>query len=235
MNSKTFYRTFLLMLTTAAMVSCNPPVNKSIQLAGEWELCLDSTNVRNLNQLSFNLNVNLPGTLDEAGIGTENSMKPELKREIMLHLQRKHEYVGKAWYRKTITVPELKIPAKAILKLERVIWKSTVYVDGKLAGEANSLSTSHRHDLTEFLTPGEHELLICIDNSRQFILNSHDMAHAYTEQTQIKWNGILGEFAINFYPIPELEEIQIHPDFGIKKLPLKQFLMWIKIPGFSLK
>jgi hypothetical protein len=221
MNSKSFYRTIFLILIAAAMVSCKPPVNKSIQLAGEWELCLDSTEVRDLNQLSFNLYVNLPGTLDEAGIGKENSMKPELKREVMLHLQRKHEYVGKAWYRKTITVPELKMPAKAILKLERVIWKSTVYVDGKLAGEANSLSTSHLHDLTEFLTPGQHELLICIDNSRQFILNSHDMAHAYTEQTQIKWNGILGEFAINFYPAPELENIQIYPNLQEQNITIK--------------
>jgi hypothetical protein len=221
MISRTFYRTSLLIIISAVMVSCEPPVSNSIQLAGEWDLCLDSTNIKDIDQLTFNLNINLPGTLDEAGIGNENRMIPELVREVMLHLQRKHEYIGKAWYRKTITVPEMEGPARAILNLERVIWKSTVYVDGKLVGEEYSLSVPHQYDLTEFLSPGEHELLICIDNSRQFVLNSHDMAHAYTNQTQIKWNGILGEFAINFYPVPELKEIQIYPDLRNKSITVK--------------
>jgi hypothetical protein len=136
MISTIVFRVFIFLFIPGMMISCASPNDHSIQLAGDWEVCLDSTNVRDLNQLTFNLNINLPGTLDEAGIGTENSMKPEMKREVMLHLQRKHEYIGKAWYRKTITVPELKMPVKAVLNLERVIWKSTVYVDGKLAGEA---------------------------------------------------------------------------------------------------
>jgi hypothetical protein len=212
---------FLVALVLILMISCQPASDNTIKLSGEWDLCLDSTNMGDIQQLSFNLKTTLPGTLDEAGIGNANTMKPELKREVMLHLQRKHEYIGKAWYRKKIMVPETENSAKAILQLERVIWKSTVYVNGKLAGEENSLSVPHQHNLTGLLKSGENELLICIDNSRQFELNSHDMAHAYTSETQIKWNGVLGDFAINFYSAPELKNLQIYPDYKAQTINLK--------------
>ncbi|HSM49745.1 MAG TPA: hypothetical protein VK872_18130, partial [Draconibacterium sp.] len=212
---------FLVALVLILMISCQPASDNTIKLSGEWDLCLDSTNMGDIQQLSFNLKTTLPGTLDEAGIGNANTMKPELKREVMLHLQRKHEYIGKAWYRKKIMIPESGVPAKAIMQLERVIWKSTVYVNGKLAGEENSLSVPHQHNLTGLLKSGENELLICIDNSRQFELNSHDMAHAYTSETQIKWNGVLGDFAINFYSAPELKNLQIYPDYKAQTISVK--------------
>jgi hypothetical protein len=131
----------------------------------------------------------------------------------MLHLQRKHEYIGNAWYRKTITVPENLKGKHAIMTLERVLWKSIVYVDGKLVGSKNSLSAPHRYDLTEIISAGQqHQLLICIDNRKQFDINDNDMAHAYTNETQIMWNGILGDFKIDFYPLPALENMQVFPD-----------------------
>lgn len=208
---------FPLLILTA----CVQKPDNRIDLSGEWGLCFDSTNVKQIDQLNFDQSVQLPGTLDEAGIGKPLELQPELKRSVMLHLYRKHEYVGKAWYKKTITVPELQPSTKSILRMERVMWKSQVYVDGKFAGDANSLCVPHEYDLTDVLAPGEHELLICIDNSRQFDLNSKDMAHAYTDETQIKWNGILGDFAIHFYPVTELTNIQIFPSLQEQNVTAK--------------
>lgn len=211
-------KTLIFILFIAILSSCQAQKETAINLSGEWELCLDSLNAGNIDQLKFDLKVNLPGTLDEAGIGKANKLVPELKREVMLHLQRKHEYIGKAWYRNTIVVPESAKGLQAILKLERVLWKSTVYIDGKLVGSENSLSVPHQYDLTSMLFPGEHQVLICIDNSRQFDLNYTDMAHAYTNETQIKWNGVLGDFAIYFYTVPELKNLQIYPDYNEKTI-----------------
>lgn len=126
---------------------------------------------KSIDSLNFNLKITLPGTLNEAGIGKENQMIPEMNREVMLHLQRNHEYIGKAWYRKTIVVPENVKDKKAILKLERVLWKSTIYIDGVCIGSRNSLSVPHYYELSSCLSPGEHQILICIDNSKQFDLN----------------------------------------------------------------
>ncbi|HET6560092.1 MAG TPA: hypothetical protein VFG54_22380, partial [Prolixibacteraceae bacterium] len=199
----------LFFLITITLFACQkPPVHPSVALNGEWELCLDSLN-GSIEGLNFNLAVTLPGTLDEAAIGKPNNRQPEMVREVMLHLQRNHEYIGKAWYRKTIEIPENIGNRQAILKLERVMWKSAVYIDGKLAGSFNSLSTPHYYNLTEFLTPGPHQVMICIDNSKQFDLNKADMAHAYTNETQIMWNGILGDFRIDFYPAQGLKNVLV--------------------------
>lgn len=195
--------------------------SNAVELAGEWELSLGSETADSPEQLSFDLRTSLPGTLDEAGIGEANTMDVELRREVMLHLQRKHEYIGKAWYRKTISVPSVKEGTKAILKMERVLWKSTVYVDGKRVSEADSLSTPHEHDLTDALVPGERELVICIDNSRQYILNKKDMAHGYTNETQIMWNGVLGDFAIQFLAVPELADLRIFPRLAERRVSVE--------------
>lgn len=211
--------TLIIISLMGLLASCQSKDTVSITLSGDWQVCLDSLNQDDLGQLEFNLMVPLPGTLDEAGVGRKNSVLPEMKRETMLHLKRRFEYIGKAWYRKTILVPSFDKSYRAILNLERVLWKSEVFVDGKPAGEANSLSVPHQYDLTDLLVPGtEQELLICIDNSRQFELNSHDMAHAYTNETQIKWNGILGDLSIYFVPAPQLGGIQLYPSFKDRKL-----------------
>ena len=219
------YLTIRIALVAIACITllgaCSKRPDKTIDLSGQWELCLDSMDVKQLDQLNFDQSVQLPGTLDEAGIGKPLELQPELKREVMLHLYRKHEYVGKAWYKRTITVPELQAGEKSILKMERVMWKSEVYVDGKLAGEANSLCVPHEYDLTEYLTPGEHEILICIDNSRQFDLNNKDMAHAYTDETQIKWNGILGDFAVHFYQGEPLTDIRVFASLSDQSVSVK--------------
>lgn len=191
-----------------------------ISLAGEWELCLDSA-AQERNTLRFNLNANLPGTLDGAGIGKPLAMAPELKREVMLHLQRKHTYIGKAWYRKTVTIPADAAGKKAVLKLERVLWESTVFLDGKKLGSENSLSVPHRYDLTGLLTAGEHELLICVDNSKQFELNKDNMAHAYTNETQIMWNGILGDLQIELQPVAGFTDLQVYPDLRQQRVRVK--------------
>lgn len=202
----------LFCFLSLLIFSCKKaPQNLSLSLNGQWELCLDSLN-NNAGDLNFNLKTTLPGTLDEAAIGTANHRSPEMVREVMLHLQRKFEYTGKAWYRKEIEIPENFSNKQAILKLERVIWKSIVYIDSKQIGSCNSLSVPHYYDLTGSLTPGKHQVIICIDNSKQFDLNQANMAHAYTNETQIMWNGILGDFKIDFYPFKEIKNIQVYPN-----------------------
>jgi len=221
MKPKQPIKSLIFILFIAIFSSCQAQKESAINLSGEWELCLDSLNSENIDQLKFDLKVNLPGTLDEARIGKANKLVPEMKREVMLHLQRKHEYIGKAWYRNTIVIPEGAKGLQAILKLERVLWKSTVYVDGKLVGSENSLSVPHQYDLAGFISPGEHQILICIDNTRQFDLNDTDMAHAYTNETQIKWNGILGEFQIGFFPSTQLDGIQLFPNVSDRSVMVK--------------
>ncbi len=213
-------RQLTLYMLLAVSLSCTRPGNE-ISLAGKWDLRLDSVSAPESvasGKTDFPLSVLLPGTLDDAGIGEAVKADTLLHREAMLHLQRKVTYTGPAWYRRVVNIPAGWKESHITLTLERVIWESGVWIDGKRAGSRNSLSTPHEYDLTGILTPGRHTLVICIDNSRKFILSRGDMAHAYTEETQIKWNGILGDFTIRASGKDRIGQVAVYPYYAGKSI-----------------
>jgi hypothetical protein len=219
-NTTKMIRIITLIGALSLGLSCSRQTDE-ISLAGEWQLCLDSLSdprTANTDLLDYSLLVNLPTTLDLAGIGKSEITEPKLERKVMLHLQRKAAYIGPAYYQKQITIPRNWRGKKISLKMERVIWESVVWIDGQKAGNNLSLSTPHYYDLSKELTPGKHTITICIDNSRKLFLNSNDMAHAYTEETQIKWNGILGDFYLTVDEQTQIESVAIFPDFASKRI-----------------
>ena len=81
-----------------------------------------------------------------------------------------------------------------MLLLERT--KPTwVYLDGELIDSCNNISTPHRYTLRR-VKPGKHRLDIAVDNSRGVPGQIYASSHAYTEDTQTNWNGILGDMAL---------------------------------------
>jgi len=193
---------------------------QSVSLAGQWSYRLDSLDVGIrqgwFNQL-FEKNIQLPGTLDDAGVGKPPLLTDDsLNKEVLLMLTRKHSYVGAAWYRKEIFIP-LSWKQKHIeLFLERIIWKTEIWVDGKEAGSGESLIAPHRFDLSALLKPGKHWIVIRIDNSKQYEISTRDMAHAYTDGTQIMWNGIIGKMQLIARDKLYMDNVQVYPDIQNK-------------------
>ncbi len=204
---------YLLAVVSVLFSSCDKE-KMEMPLAGEWNLLIDSLinpETARITELEYKQVISLPGTLDKAGIGEPSGLDTTLNKEVLKTLTRKHTYVGPAYYSREIYIPDNWNEKKIFLKMERVIWKSTVWVDNVMAGSQNSLSTPHYFDLSGLLSPGRHILTICIDNRRQLNINSSDFAHAYTDQTQIKWNGILGEFSLKATPDVSIGDIRIFP------------------------
>lgn len=209
----------IIAVSLLSMVLVCQGQNDKINLAGKWKLCLDSVNnpeKSDLSMLKYDHIIALPSTLDEAGMGVPVVVEPKLERKVMLHLQRKVSYIGPAYYQKDISIPRSWKGKNISLKLERVLWESTVWIDGKKAGNNVSICTPHYYDLSKSLTPGKHRITICIDNSRKFTLNNADMAHAYTEETQIKWNGMLGEISLTAVNPSHITEVAVYPQFAGK-------------------
>lgn len=146
-----------------------------INLAGTWKTELGD--------------INLPGTTDTNRKG--NALQ---KKDETTHLSRLYSYVGELSYTREITIPAEWKKKTILLHMERT--KATkVLVDGIDRGANNNISTEQVYDLTEFLQPGKHTLTIQVDNTDknvppQLLSNSH----AYTEDTQTNWNGIIGDF-----------------------------------------
>ncbi|WP_147676544.1 sugar-binding domain-containing protein [Algibacter pacificus] len=224
---KLFRFFWITVISLSLFSSCNSSKIESLSVAGLWEVKLDSTNIGITNKWASSkftgTPINLPGTLDDAGLGKPNTLKPEINNYVMSNLTRKHQYIGKAWYQKEIEIPQNWNNKSITLSLERVIWESSVFVDGQHVNTANSLVGSHDYDLTKYLTPGKHLLTICIDNSNKYpLINvagtkypdvvNQDMAHAYTNHTQIKWNGILGNILLKASSNKEPENLQVYPN-----------------------
>ena len=183
-------------------------------LAGQWGFASDPDD-KGIEMGWFNTDLNedsihLPGTTDDKGYGPPHGLKPEMTREVLRILARKHSYIGPAWYQKTIKIPQDWENKVILLNLERVIWETQVWVNDQPAGMADSLITPHVYDLTDFLSLGTHRLTIRIDNSKKY--NVGNMAHAHSHETQIMWNGIIGDISLRAVDRVYIEEMQVYPD-----------------------
>ena len=179
---------------------------QAIDLTGTWNLKLDSKD--EMSQTSptswkFNDTMTLPGTTDLSKKG------PHITEPIPYnyHLNREYAFLGPAYYSRTITIPAAWKNASTELFLERVLWQSQVWVDGKKVDAAkDSLNTPHRHNLGK-LTPGNHNLIVCIDN--RMIHPIGDKGHAYGDQTQSVWNGVVGKLELRARPDSNIDNVRI--------------------------
>ena len=205
----------LLLCSIILSLSACAPNEEHIDLSGVWQFCLDRDGqVKPVDVMDDT--VVLPGTTDTNRKGDPIEWKGETT-----HLSRPYSYKGRAWYRRTVTIPEKWEGENVYLTLERTK-PSEVYVDGVLVGSANNISTPQRFDLTAALTPGTHELAIMVDNGSGVPWQVYDSSHAYTENTQTNWNGIIGEISLTT-SLPEKETIPVHPAFKDFHIEGQQF------------
>ena len=105
-------------------------------------------------------------------------------------------YVGNAWYRRSIYVPDDWVDRRVTLFLERPHIETTVFVNGQEVGHQMSLSTPHRYDVTKFIRRGErNEIAIRVYNGIENVCVGQD-SHSVTDQTQGNWNGIAGRIEL---------------------------------------
>lgn len=225
------FRTFVIVLA-ASSVTC---ASNTIDLSGSWRLALDperigqqqgwyQTGLPNPDQ------IRLPGSLQEQGYGDppdsstpwtgsikhDEWNKPKYapyrtadQFKIPFWLQPERYYKGAAWIQKIVTIPPSWENRQITLHLERPHWQTTVWVDSNSAGSADSLSTPHRYNLSEWLSPGDHVLTIRLDNSE--IIEVGINSHSISDHTQSNWNGIVGRVQLQSSPPVWIEDVQVYP------------------------
>ena len=137
-----------------------------------------------------NAQVMLPGTTDTNRLGSAPTDTTETT-----HLTRAYSYKGAATYSRSIVVPKTWKRRRVTLFLERTK-PSWLYLDGILIDSCNDISTPQRYVLPRKLKPGAHLLTIVVDNSRGVPSQLYASSHAYTEDTQTNWNGIIGRMEL---------------------------------------
>ena len=168
-------------VTMQAYADKNADTVKAINLAGQWNVTLgDSDKTKTAT---------LPGTIDTNGLGNAPTDTTETAR-----LTRVSAFKGKASYSRTVNIPKAwkKRPLTLLLERTKPTW---VYLDGALVDSCNNISTPHRYALPS-LKPGKHLLTVVVDNSRGVPEQIYASSHAYSEDTQTNWNGIIGRMEL---------------------------------------
>ena len=182
-----------------------PQTTGRISLAGDWRFELDSADIgeEELWYTKTLINsIKLPGITDEGGYGPEVIETGKLSRL--------HKYIGKAWYQMDISIPENWKNKNVSLCFERIMWKSKLWLNDQYIDAQESLLTPHYYFLGK-LSPGTYRLTLCIDN-REIYPIGNEWGHSYGEQTQIIWNGIIGEMIMSSHPDVQISQIRTFPD-----------------------
>ena len=200
----------LLILVLMVLASTTAKGVEVQSLEGQWDFRLDGNKLGEKEawwDQALTDKIRLPGTTDEAGFGEKTAGPVRVDRGG--YLSRVNQYIGPAWYQRQIEIPQCWQGKSVDLFLERVLWESKVWVDDRFCGSQDSLGTGHRHPLGK-LTPGEHRLTIRIDNSMIHPIGTN--GHAYTENTQTIWNGVVGRIELRAKPAVAIDSVQVFCD-----------------------
>lgn len=211
-----------------------------LSLEGTWSFRMDPESAGReqkwFQQNGFEDAVTLPGSMTENGYGYDvtaetewtgsmwnNAWKTDDRYakyrqpgnvKISFWLQPLKHYVGPAWYHRNIAVPDAWGDKQLTLHLERCHWETAVWVDGNYVSTKNSLSTPNRFRVGN-LSPGEHTITICVDNSVKLAVGQD--AHGVSDNTQTNWNGIAGAIRLEARDAVEIADLQIFPDMQKKQ------------------
>ena len=186
-----------------------------INLGGKWQFSLDTGKVGIAEKWynnSLSDSIILPGSLDENHKGYLN------KDTTDMHLNRLYYYVGPAWFQKEIVIPKQWGDKNIRLILERTkvtrVWIDSVYI-----GSSNLIFTPQKFNLTGKISPGKHIITIMVDNTESLVPVAG--SHAYSEDTQTNWNGILGKLGVEEFNKVHIDAVRIYPVISRKEVKVK--------------
>ncbi|MDE7416532.1 MAG: beta-glucuronidase [Lachnospiraceae bacterium] len=183
-------------------------------LSGTWQFALDKEKA-GLNQefykkSSFDDIIDLPTTTAEAKKGEKGTER------YTGYLTETYHFEGYAWYLKEIEISAMEQGKRFFFSMERTR-KSTVWVDGELAGSFDSFYVEHRYELSKWLTPGKHTLVVMTDNT-DYVSNG---GHMTSPDTQTNWNGILGEILLESFDDISIDQMWIYPSRKEKDVDIR--------------
>ena len=169
----------------------------TIDISGKWELFISEKELSSI-PTDYSDSITLPDTLSNAAKVAENKNKDEG------YLTDKYTFTGYAWFRRSLTLENDMTGFVSVLTLERTR-VSTLYIDGAEVGTCDSLCSTHRYDISSYMTAGTHEIVIRIAN----VGYKTGGGHMTSPDTQTNWLGIVGKMNIEIYPKSYISDVRV--------------------------
>ncbi len=190
-----------------------------MNLAGEWRAYLDYEGTASENGIFEKplkgVLIKFPGTTNENKLGEKLKIDYQMNKENVRSLRQEYKYIGKVFYERYINIPKEWGKSEIFVFFERIMIKSTMWIDGVFVGDFDSISTPHKYDITNYVQAGKtHRLTIMIDHSEIYILG--DVARGLSDDTQTIWNGIIGKMELISVPKIYIKDVQVFPDIENK-------------------
>lgn len=204
---------------------------QTCDLAGIWRFEIDKEDrgfAEHWEKRRLTQTITLPGCLQAQGYGDaisedtpwvqslydalwyqrgEYAYAQENGTKVPFLSQPPRHYTGKAWYQKTIFVPEKSDGFVGRLTLENTKWKTTLWIDGKCKGSIVSLCAPHVYE-TGALSAGEHTVTLCIDNGWQ--LPYRPDGHGVSDALGATWNGVAGAITLELFNRVWIERVKVN-------------------------
>lgn len=204
---------------------------QTCDLAGIWRFEIDKEDrgfAEHWEKRRLTQTITLPGCLQAQGYGDaiskdtpwvqslydalwyqrgEYAYAQENGTKVPFLSQPPRHYTGKAWYQKTIFVPEKSDGFVGRLTLENTKWKTTLWIDGECKGSIVSLCAPHVYE-TGALSAGEHTVTLCIDNGWQ--LPYRPDGHGVSDALGATWNGVAGAITLELFNRVWIERVWVN-------------------------
>lgn len=180
-----------------------------IDLNGKWEFRLDPQSRGEATGWSsgserFAETILVPGAWQAQGFGQRSGVL-------------RHDYSGKAWYRRDVAIPADWKGRSTSLRVGGVLRKATVFVNGENVGEHDGFSTPFSLDVTKHIRPGaRNAIMFLVVNPANPIGESPDKQKAAEPTGMINyignWGGIYGNVELESASPARIAEVAIVPD-----------------------
>lgn len=188
------------------------------ELDGTWQFKLDPEKIGEENrwfraETAFPNKIIVPGAWDVQGYGKETD-------------KLRHNYIGKAWYKKEILIPEHWKGRRLFLYFGGVYRYSKVWVNDHFLGEHIGYMSDFEYDITEFARPGAKALIsVEIDSEQRWDVDTLAGCWDSGEGMNAFWGGIWGHVTLEARAPCWLDELYVKPEASLDRCTVSALLL----------
>ncbi len=195
---------FLAGALTSLVHAAEHPGRPVLSLDGTWQFQLADGQDAESSQpaassVEFSHRIQVPGNWQAQGFGQPRGIA-------------RHDYQGKAWYRRCFTVPGEWADSRIWLRFEGVCNWGDIFVDGVKVGRVDSFITPQEFDVTEHVRSGKaHRLDVLVDSR-----TPPDAPYVGMMQFLVASGGITSHVRLEARSDPCLDRIALRAEPGLK-------------------